>query len=201
MWPYLLIAVGILWLTGLTLLLAALIRHVGALQLAVQAGGINSGEVFDVDTDGPTVGSELPERTIELLREAGLGPERADDLVVVFLSSSCVPCWERANEIVSQREGLDRTVFLVSGGYAKGLAQLRTLFERVDSLVVWDPTAREIVRSIDVKSTPFAFRFSRHMITDKAYLRNANDFKRLLGPDASVESAEVPIPSKTEVPA
>jgi len=66
-WTYLLGTLAVVWLVGLTVLLAALIRHVGALQLAVEAGGMSSGESFDVDTDGPAVGSQVPESTLDLL--------------------------------------------------------------------------------------------------------------------------------------
>ncbi|WP_404352117.1 hypothetical protein LG324_04260 [Phycicoccus jejuensis] len=172
-WTYLLGTLAVVLLVGLTVLLAALIRHVGALQLAVEAGGMSSGESFDVDTDGPAVGSQVPESTLDLLYEGGIGPNQGV-LVAVFLSTSCVPCTERASEIVSRCQGLDRTIFLVSGGTPEGLERLRNLFATVDSSVLYDPQAREIVNSLDVKSTPFAFRISENKITGKAYLRSAD---------------------------
>lgn len=184
-WQYLLVSLGLLWLTALTVLLAALIRHVGALQLAIEAGGTNSGESFDVDSDGPAVGSELPERTVNLLREAGIVPDHTER-AVVFLSSSCMPCADRASEIVARREGLDRTIFLVTGANPKGLERLRAVFGQLDPLVLYDPKAREIVDSLDIRSTPFALRFTSK-VTGKRYLRTSEDFHSLLEIDVPPE--------------
>jgi hypothetical protein len=181
-WPYILGTLGLVWLTALTVLLAALIRHVGALQLAVQAGGINSGESFDFDSDGPVVGSELSPQTVNLLEDAGIVPDDRSEWTAVFLSSSCVPCWERASEIVGRGEGLDRTVFLVTGANPKGLERLQTLFGQTDFHVLYDPAARDIVESLDIRSTPFAFRFTSK-VTAKRYLRSSEDFPSLVQAD------------------
>jgi hypothetical protein len=77
--------------------------------------------------------------------------------------------------------GIDahRTVILLTGSYPEGLASLGDAFRDAGAVMLFDPDAHDVVKSLDINSTPFAFRVVDSEIVAKTYIRTADDFRRL----------------------
>jgi hypothetical protein len=175
-----LLVLGFAWLLGLTVLVGALIRHMGALQIVAGFGSAPQGMSFNFDTDGPWIPSVLPGRAAAALERAGISTA---DLAVAFFSSSCMPCLERAEEIVREHPNPARTLFLVTGDHEEAVETMTQALAPVGAPILFDPDAHDIVKSLDIEATPFAFRIAAGEVVQKAYLRSARDFMQLASAD------------------
>lgn len=187
MWLSVVAVMGLVWLLGLTILVAALVRHIGAIQVVAASGA--GGKGFNFDTDGPALFRPLPVKAADGLEASGVSTD--EDRVAIFLSSSCGTCWERASEIVAQGRGLGKLVLLVTGGNVRGLEQIRMVLDGTGVPAIYDPLAHDIVKALDISSTPFGFRFAGGRIIAKAYLRGPADFEGLLAAAAPGPSIRI----------
>ena len=182
MWTLALTIIGLAWLLVVTIMMAALIRHVGALQVVVEARADVEPD-FSFEADGPPVPSVIPSKVLQEFEDAGVSTEQ--DQIVVFLSAGCLPCRERASEIVA-RQDVGPSIFLVTGGDRRhGLEELRELLTPSGSPIIYDPVAFNIVKGLNINLTPFAFRISHGGVIAKTYLRNGRDIERILEGDAA----------------
>lgn len=182
--PLVLLAVLGGWLVVLTVLFAAVVRHLGTLEATML--GIAGGTRFDFDADGPAVGSELPGEVGELLARHEVDP--LAEAVVLFASTSCGSCLERAEEFsrtpAAAGAGL---VVLAAGRDPQRAAELRQVLAPATAVFVTDPDAHEIVRRLEVNSTPFAVRIAAGTVTGKAYVRVGDDIAELLAAGSGAE--------------
>lgn len=188
---------ALLWLLVLTIAFVGVVRHLGAMQAA--GGSIQapqSGLLFD--TDGPWIPSELPARATATFRSAGID---MDDLTIAFFSSRCAPCLERATSIASAL--MEPTgalmdpkgkLFLVTGSESGDLDVMRRILEPTGVPVLTDPRAHDIVKALDINSTPFAFRVVNKTVVAKAYLREVADYMQVvtMAPDDMLARAVEP---------
>jgi hypothetical protein len=168
---------GFIWLFALTVLVGGLVRHVATVVVAGSAVATNGGGTgFNFDTDGPWIPSGLPNRVVEIFERSSI---QTKDLICAFFSASCKTCLERAEDM--ERMGIDahRTVILLTGSYPEGLASLGDAFRDAGAVMLFDPDAHDVVKSLDINSTPFAFRVVDSEIVAKTYIRTADDFRRL----------------------
>lgn len=178
-----LLTVGLLWLLVLTILFAGVVRHLGAMQAAGTGDQApRGGWLFD--TDGPWIPSELPDRARAALQTNGI---QTDDLTATFFSSRCGPCVERATEVAAVVADPTRNVFLVTGAQPEAVQNMREILQATGARILTDPDAHDVVKSLDISSTPFAFRIVDGQVVGKAYLRNVDDYSDLAG--MSVEAA------------
>lgn len=171
-----LVILALVWLLALTVLLAGLIRHVATLSLAGSAAPVDGSAGFNFETDGPWVPSALPEKVVDVFRIAKVS---TDDLVAVFFSAACKSCLERAEDIARSDIDPERVVFLLAGHHPEGLENLREALEPTRAQLLLDPDAHDVVKSLDINSTPFAFRVLDSEIVAKTYIRGIDDFTRL----------------------
>jgi hypothetical protein len=172
-----LFALAFVWLFALTLLVGGLVRHVATVVVAGSTIATNGGGTgFNFDTDGPWIPSKLPPRVIEIFERSRI---QTKDLVCAFFSTSCKTCLERAEDMARMGIDADRTVILLTGSYPEGLASLGDTFRDTGALMLFDPDAHDAVKSLDINSTPFAFRVVDSEIVAKTYIRTADDFRRL----------------------
>lgn len=172
-------AIGLLWLLMLTLAVAGLTRHMGAIK-AASVGGTAPEGGWLFDTDGPWIPSDLPPRAAAAFGSNGL---ETNDLVVTFFSSRCGTCLERAEEISAVTEGVTSNVFLVTGSDPDSVEEISSILARAKGQVITDPDAHDIVKSLDISSTPFAFRVVEGRVVAKAFIRSVDDYTRLAKQD------------------
>jgi hypothetical protein len=147
-------AIELVWLSILTVAVVALVRYLGVQQAAVAgASAPQGGWLFD--TDGPAVPSVLPEATVGVFRELELPTE---DSVVTFFSSRCGNCLEHAEAIAGLVTDPSSNIFLVTGIDDEALSAMRERLEPTGARLVFDPAAHDIVKSLGINSTPFAFK-------------------------------------------
>lgn len=164
----------LVWLLALSLLVAGLVRHLGTLQavgsanLQAPAGG------FLYDTDGPWIPSELPGRVLSAFTAYGI---QTHDMTVTFFSSGCGSCIERATNVAKAVEDPDRNVFLITGAHAETSRELRSILAPSGAPMLTDPEAHDIVKTMEINSTPFAFRVIDGQVVSKAYLRTVDDYR------------------------
>jgi hypothetical protein len=182
-----LLVLGLLWLLALTLLVAAIVRHLATFRVtALAAGGAPTG--FSFDTDGPWIPSALPLRASEAFDAAGVS---TDDFVAAFFAASCKSCLKRAEDIARRGVERQRTVFLITGNHPEGLDNLGAVLGQTGAPLLFDPDAHDIVKSLEINSTPFAFRVSGREIVAKTYIRSVEDLVRISAPELSDKTPEV----------
>jgi len=170
-----LLAAGLVWLLALTVLMAGIIRYVGAIEAAGGSRQAPDGG-FLVDLDGPWVPSALPKRSIDVLRRNGI---QSEDLIVTFFSSGCAPCLERASQVARKVADPARNLFLVTGARQDLVEDMQARLRPASTRILRDPDAHDFVKALDVQSTPFVFRIMNDQVVDKAYLRDAEDYRQL----------------------
>lgn len=179
-----LLVVALVWLLVLTVLFAAVVRHLGALQVAAGAGESPTGG-FNFDTDGPWIPSPLPDRAAAALGRAGVA---AADFVAVFFSAGCGTCLERAHGIADLEPDRARTVFLIGGSHRPDpLADLLAALEPTGAPILTDPDAHDIAKSLGIQSTPFAFRVRDGQVVGKVYVRSEADLETLAASENGVD--------------
>jgi hypothetical protein len=171
------VVVVLVWLSALTVAFLGLTRHLAAVQATGAAASAPEGGAL-LDTDGPFIPSPLPDRTVAAFGAHGI---RTDDLVATFFSSRCGTCFEKAEQIVATRPDPARNVFLVSGSDPDLLRDLRRILDPTGVPVIGDPDAPNIVKSLDIMSTPFAFRVVDQQVVAKTFVRSAADYQRMTG--------------------
>jgi hypothetical protein len=171
------LAVFGVWLLTLSVLFAAVVRHLGTMQATMV--GIARGMPFDFAADGPDLMSEVPGPVRETL--AGYGIAGDANLVVLFVSTSCDPCLERVEEFSRSPAGAGaRLVVLAAGRDPDRVARFRDLLGPSSAAFVTDPAAHETVTALHIQSTPFALRMSNGRIVEKTYVSSAADVEALL---------------------
>ena len=175
MWTDVLLVIGFAWLLVLTFLFAGLARHAGAVQAAGGAAKPPEGG-FLLDTDGPWIPSEFPARAREILQASGIG---LADLTITFFSSTCGPCVERAAQIATTGPDPARNVFLVTGANATAVAEMRRILAPAAAAVLCDPDAHNVVKSLEINSTPFTVRVVDSQVVGKAYVRSLADYQNI----------------------
>lgn len=170
-------AVALVWLLALTVAFVGLVRYLGTLQ-ASNVRGIAPQGGWLFDTDGPTVPSPLPTATFEILKRLSVPTE---DMTVTFFSSRCGNCLEHAEKIAGLVAHSEKNVFLITGLVDDALTAMRMRLVPTGAQLVFDPAAHDIVKSLDINSTPFVFRVVDGMITAKSFIRRADDYARVAG--------------------
>jgi hypothetical protein len=182
------------WLLTLSVLFAAVVRHLGTVQATVL--GMAAGKPFDFASDGPELTGELPGTVRDLLVEHGVAPDT--DAVVLSLSTGCDPCFERTEEFSRSPAAENaRLVVLATGHDSDRLAQLRAMLEPLSLAFVTDPAALDAAKTLAIKSTPFAFRISAGRVVDKTYVASAADLQAIVehlptGPRSTARTTEEP---------
>ena len=175
MWTDVLLVIGFAWLLVLTFLFAGLARHAGAVQAAGGAAKAPEGG-FLLDTDGPWIPSEFPELARKILQASGIG---LGDLTITFFSSSCGPCLERAAQIAATGPDPARNLFLVTGASTTAVAEMRRILAPAGAPVLSDPDAHNVVKSLEINSTPFTVRVVDGQVVGKAYVRGLADYQNI----------------------
>lgn len=171
--------ITLVWLAVLTIAFVGVTRHLGAAQVA--NGGVLSGYGGAVlDADGPWIPSALPDRVQELFDDLGV---QTDDLIATFFSSRCGSCLERAEEMRPFIARAANNVFLVAGSDPELVQTMVDALEPTGVRVVVDPAAQNIVKGLDIKSTPFTFRVIDGQVVAKSVVRGAGDYTRMTDPD------------------
>ena len=176
------------WLLALTLLVAGLVRHLATLHAAGGASTDTAATGFNFDTDGPWIPSALPDPVVEIFRSSGV---QTKDLMAAFFSASCKACLARAEDIARSEPHPERTVFLLTGHHPEGLENLRMALASTGATLLYDPAAHDIVKSLDINSTPFAFRVFEGEVISKSYIRTVDDFRRVAAADPT-QAIELP---------
>lgn len=173
MTPFLLV-VGFVWLFAMTAVLLGLVRHMGALQVALTTAASSPTVAYNFETEGPYIPSALPEVALEAFEAEGIP---LDEIAVTFFAAGCGPCIERAEEIVASQPDLEHAVFLIAGSSRPAaVTELREIIEGAGARVIVDPHAHDIVKSLDISATPFAFGVVAGEVVTKAYVRGLDDF-------------------------
>ncbi len=175
MWTDVLLVIGFAWLLVLTFLFVGLARHAGAVQAAGGAAKAPEGG-FLLDADGPWIPSEFPERAREILQASGIG---LGDLTITFFSSTCRPCVEQAAQIAAAGPDPARNVFLVTGANTAAVAEMRRILAPAGAPVLSDPDAHNVVKSLEINSTPFTVRVVDGQVVAKAYVRRLADYQNI----------------------
>jgi hypothetical protein len=180
-------ALALVWLLILTVGFLGLVRYLGTLQ-ASNVGGKAPQGGWLFDTDGPMVPSPLPTATFEVLKRLNLPTE---DVTVTFFSSRCGNCLEHAEAIAGLVADPSKNVFLITGLDDDALASMRARLAPTGAQLVFDPAAHDIVKSLDINSTPFVFRVVDGVVTAKSFIRKADDY---------VHVASVPVEGRSGSP-
>lgn len=157
-----------IWLGILTLVLVLTIRQIGVLTVRLS----QAGESFNVDEDGPEVGSDIPPEVREIL--PGIETRVAN---FVLLSSNCNPCRELATKLDGHYFGTP-VITLLAGRkeLADGLASLLP----PDFQILRDPAASQLAAAFQIQSTPFAVAVDAGKVRSKAYLHSLDDLLSLV---------------------
>ena len=170
------LVVGSVWLGVLTLVIVLSVRQIGL--LTVRLSTTRNNEIpetieesdFSVDSDGPEVGSEIPEEMTSVL------PDLSQDGMhhILLVSANCSPCRELASEL--RRQSFTSPVTALVAGRNEGLAD--GLEELLPSGVrtVRDPEATKLARSLNIQSTPFAVAVGNGRVVKKTYVYRPADF-------------------------
>jgi hypothetical protein len=191
-----LLGVALVWLLILSAAMIGLVRYVGVLQAAgtTVAGQQSHGNAM-LDTDGPYIPSPLPDRTAATLLSYGAQPA---DLVATFFSPTCGSCLERAEQIAGSLVDAQRNVFLMTGDDPDRATDMLRILEPTGVTVIRSPDAQNILKSLDISSTPFTFRVLDGQVVAKAYVRGLNDYLRMF--DATPPGPAAAPPGVQEIP-
>jgi len=177
LWTALAVAAG--WLLVLSVLFAAVVRHLGTMQATML--GIAAGRTFDFEADGPELMSPLPDDVRGLFARSGV--DAASTHVVLFVSTTCDPCIERAEEFSrSPLAAGAGVVVLATGRESEHSDRLRELLAPAAAAFIPDPDAHETAKALNINSTPFAFRVANGAVVDKTYVSSAKELEELLKP-------------------
>jgi hypothetical protein len=168
-------AVVFVWLAVLTVAFVGVTRHLGVLQAAGAGLEAPQGGAL-LDADGPWIPSALSDRATTAFRAHGV---QTDDLVATFFSSSCGSCLERAEQIVATLSHPSRNVFLVTGSDPDRVNDFIRILAPTHVRIVTDPDAQNVVKSLEIRSTPFTFRVVGGQVVAKAYVRGVGDYLRM----------------------
>lgn len=171
-----LLVVGLVWLLALTIAFLGVTRYVGAIQ-ATAAGGQAPDGGWLFDTDGPWVPSPLPSRASGAFRGFDI---QTDDLTATFFSSRCGSCLERAEDVARAMTDPTRNVFLVTGIDPDPEGGVSRILATTGAPIIVDPDAHDIVKSMDINSTPFTFRVIDGQVVSKAFIRDLDDYLRVV---------------------
>ncbi|MAU00709.1 MAG: hypothetical protein CL608_26490 [Anaerolineaceae bacterium] len=156
-----------IWLGVLTVALVLTVRQIGILTVRLS----QAGESFNVDTDGPEVGSDIPSEVRKIL------PGIETSVVnFILLSSNCNPCRELATKL--DGHSFDAPVITLLAGrkeLADGLASLLPSGFQV----LRDPAASQVAAAFQIQSTPFAVAVAAGKVRSKAYLHSLDDLLAL----------------------
>lgn len=174
------------WLGVLTIVMVLVVRQISLLTARLDS---RIATPVDMDNDGLSIGEEVHESVKELI------PETQEELTyVLVLSSTCSPCREIAPQLANYPRSA-ATVALVAGSpeLATGLAEMLP----PDLRVLRDPDAAAIAKLLRVESAPFALEVECGVITGKAYLHDASEFRNLM--NARRQQSDLPEASGREV--
>lgn len=169
------------WLAAASVAVLALLRQVALLTLRLDR--MEQGPALD----GISLGTPAPPAVAATLPPSG----RAHVLV---LSATCGPCRELADELLSAPGG-DPLVALIGGEKAAAAAIGQRLPSSIQ--VVLDPEASAAIDSLDLRTSPFLFRFEDGRVVDKASVRNAAHFVAVV--EQAGEERAAPEPRPLEV--
>lgn len=176
-----LLVLGLVWLLVLTVAFLGVVRHLGAVAAAnVGAAPRQGGALFE--TDGPWIPSDLPERAVTAFRTHRI---QTDNVTVTFFSSRCGNCLEMAESVVAASDGSRDNVFLVTGSDPEPVAEMKRVLTPASAPILSDPDAHDIVKSLDINSTPFTFRVTDGQVVAKAFLADVSDYLRVANGEAS----------------
>ena len=156
------------WLGILTLIIVLTLRQIGI--MTVQLSMVGPG--FSVDTDGPEVGSSVPDTVITTL------PQMNDELTTIMLiSAACTPCRTLAEDL--RKYHFDSPVVTLLTG-RQNLADSLAEALSSNTHIVRDPQATQIAEAFNIHSTPYALRIEAGKVKLKTYVRTADHFLALV---------------------
>jgi hypothetical protein len=173
------IGIILVWLAVLTVAFVGVTRHLGAAQAAGAGPSVGQGGAL-LDGDGPWIPSVLPDRVRDSLDRLGLP---TDDLVATFFSARCGTCLEKALEIREVVTSAASNVFLIAGAEDELVQNMIETLAPTGVRVVLDPDAQNIVKGLEIKSTPFSFRVVDGQVVAKSFVRGAADYTRMTDPE------------------
>lgn len=159
-----------LWLIALTVLVIGLARN----QAIVQLANIPGPPRINMDADGPEVGSDVPGEVIRLLNDSAPGWTVDHGGVILFMSASCGPCRDVAAAVVGRRELSAGVTFLVAGRHNVA-GDLVGILKPTGRPVILNPEAQDIMKLMNVHSSPFAFAIAEGRVHSKRFIRSAED--------------------------
>jgi hypothetical protein len=182
------LGIELVWLLVISVALVAVIRYMGTLQATGAGPTIGQGAAL-LDTDGPWIPSPLPDRVVSAFRTHSI---QFEDLVATFFSPSCGTCLERAEQVAAALVDPDRNVFLVTGDL-QSAKDMSDILAGTGVPILTDPDAQNIVKSLEIRSTPFTFRVIGGQIVAKSFVRGTGDYLRMF--DADRPAIESPVPA------
>lgn len=174
------------WLIVLTLCVAVLVRQVALMTARLSFAGSQ----FDIASDGPEVGSGLPEALANGAANALRSPA-----TIIVLSADCAPCRTLAADLGEVDPEMN-IVALVHGDGAGAEVLTQALSSSVT--VLRDPEAGEIIESLNIHSQPFALAIRDDVIAGKRLLRGSADLRDFIK-TSSMRDTEVPQLSRKEL--
>jgi hypothetical protein len=173
------LALAAVWLAVLTVVVLASVRQIALLDLRVELGSPNRAA-----SDGPEIGSDLPESAAAALSTVnGDGPS-----YLLFVSPTCAPCVEIASQL-HHRE-MPRPVYALFSGDDRMASDFDAMFPpHIETLR--DPIASDVAQALNINVTPFALQVENHVITGRAHLRSADDLVQLIEAYAVSDAAEL----------
>lgn len=162
------------WLSVLTVTLVAAVRQISALQLAIQQ---RDSRGFNVDDDGPVLGSHLPDFVRELL--VTKLPDESAVAILLIMSSTCGQCREvieAFDRLVLPRRQTTIALIAGDGDLAAEIADLAaTKFDHA----IYGGTAQDFASLLHVSSSPFGILVSADTVLAKSYIRGVGDISNL----------------------
>ncbi len=176
----LLVVVGGVWLTLLTVALLALVRQISI--VAVRIDRQMYGGQAPVD-DGIAVHSRVATAVTRLLPGAEESPE-----FLLVVGGSCLSCQDLLREIGDDE--FSSTIVALLSGRPENVDILESLVPP-SITVVRDPEALEAVRALDVTTTPFVFEVRSGRVAAKTALRGADHLRRFVSEAETVKTSEL----------
>jgi hypothetical protein len=192
---------AVLWLLviGMGALVVALLRHIGGLELRIEALSRTSGQtrVSRIDRNGLPPGSAVPEMTLLTAdgREATFAPTRGRRAVVVLSQPGCGPCERLLPELgrLAVKAGAPDVVVITKGapGSYAGPAGVRVLYQR----------GAEAMAKLRAFATPWVFVIGPDgIVRAQGIASDGPGLRRLLAAPAPPAPDHTPVPHTLPTP-
>jgi hypothetical protein len=180
-WVWISIGVLAVWLLILTVVTAAIVRHLGTVTVVRASGQIPLASM-DFDADGPQIGAAIPDAVQEVLARRQGNLEQAQRLVL-FLSPGCGTCVDAAKEIAARTflsGHLNIFALGTAGAAERSVAELLDALQPVAAAVSADDDARTALQGLQVNSVPFAISIDASRVVGKLFIRRIAQLREFL---------------------